>query len=80
MSLPLIDFRGKITPETDAILDATQRSTGRDKSEIVRDWLHQMALQKINAAIEIQKALKREGIMVAEQGGRGNSQFGELPT
>lgn len=34
MSIPLIDFRGKVTPETDAVLEAIQRSTGRDKSEI----------------------------------------------
>ena len=62
MSIPLIDFRGKITPETDAVLEAINRSTGRDKSEIVRDWLHKLAKQEIHAAIELQKILRREGI------------------
>ena len=62
MSLPLIDFRGKITPETDAVLEAIQRSTGRDKSEIAREWMHKIAEREIHAAIELQKILRREGI------------------
>ena len=40
MSLPLVDFRGKITHETDCVLDAIHLSTGRDRSEIARDALH----------------------------------------
>ena len=47
MSIPLIDFRGKITPETDAVLEAIQRSTGRDKSEIAREWMHKIAEREI---------------------------------
>lgn len=71
MSLPLIDFRGKVTPETDAVLEAIQRSTGRDKSEIAREWMHRIALKEINAAIELQKILLREGISGANEGGAG---------
>jgi hypothetical protein len=71
MSLPLVDFRGKVTPETDAVLEAIQRSTGRDKSEIAREWLHRIALREIDAAIELQKILKREGLSGTEQGGAG---------
>jgi hypothetical protein len=78
MSLPLIDFRGKVTPETDAVLEAIQRSTGRDKSEIARDWMHRIALKEISAAIALQKILQREGITVADEGSAGNSQFGAL--
>lgn len=71
MSLPLIDFRGKVTPETDAVLEAIQRSTGRDKSEIAREWLHKIALKEINAAIELQKILVREGLSGVPEGGAG---------
>ena len=71
MSLPLIDFRGKVTPETDAVLEAIQRSTGRDKSEIARDWMHRIALKEIDAAIELHKILKREGLTGVSEGGEG---------
>lgn len=71
MSLPLVDFRGKVTPETDAVLEAIQRSTGRDKSEIARDWMHKIAMQEIHAAIELHRILEREGIAGTEQGGGG---------
>lgn len=71
MSQPLIDFRGKVTPETDAVLEAIQRSTGRDKSEIAREWMHRIALKEIDAAIELQKILQREGITGAREGGQG---------
>lgn len=71
MSLPLIDFRGKVTPETDAVLEAIQRSTGRDKSEIAREWLHKIALKEIDASIELLKILQREGLSSAYEGGQG---------
>lgn len=71
MSLPLVDFRGKVTPETDAVLEAIQRSTGRDKSEIAREWMHRIALREIDAAIELQKILQREGLAGTDGGGTG---------
>lgn len=71
MSTPLIDFRGKVTPETDAVLEAINKSTGRDKSEIARDWMHKIAMQEIHAAIELQKILRREGIDGNGQGASG---------
>ena len=40
MSAELKDFRGKITSETDAVLEAINRADGRDKSEIAREVLH----------------------------------------
>ena len=72
MSIPLIDFRGKVTPETDAVLESIQRTTGRDKSEIAREWMHRIAVREIHAAIELQKILKREGITTGEEGVTGN--------
>lgn len=71
MALPLIDFRGKVTPETDAVLESVQRTTGRDKSEIARDWMHRIAMQEIHASIELHKILKREGLTGASEGGQG---------
>ena len=68
MSLPLIDLRSKITVETDAVLEAIHRSTGKDKSEIVRDVLHKWAAAEIHASILLAGILKREGITSASQG------------
>ena len=72
MSIPLIDFRGKVTVETDAVLESIQRTTGRDKSEIAREWMHRIAMKEIHAAIELQNILQREGIAVSKAGGKGN--------
>jgi hypothetical protein len=71
MSLPLIDLRAKITAEADAVLEAVQRSTGKDKSEVVRDVLHKWAVSEIHAASVLHGILQREGIAGAHQGGLG---------
>lgn len=71
MSIPLVDFRGKVTPETDAVLEAIQRSTGRDKSEIAREWMHRIALKEIDASIQLHRILEREGLMGTYEGGKG---------
>ena len=55
MSLPLIDLRGKITHKTDAVLTAMNLGTGKDRSEIVREVLHEWALTKINESSLIMK-------------------------
>jgi hypothetical protein len=68
MSLPLIDLRAKVTPEADAVLEAVHRSTGKDKSEVVRDVLHRWALQEIHAASVLQSILQREGLGGASEG------------
>ena len=68
MSLPLIDLRAKVTAEADAVLEAVHRSTGKDKSEVVRDVLHRWALQEIHAASVLQSILQREGLSGAAGG------------
>ena len=68
MSIPLIDLRAKVTPEADAVLEAVQRATGKDKSEVVRDVLHRWALQEIHAASVLQSILQREGLSGASEG------------
>jgi len=62
MSLPLVDFRGKITHETDAVLEALHQATGRDRSEIARDVLAEWAASKIHESSLIDQRLKREGL------------------
>lgn len=71
MSIPLIDLRAKVTPETDVVLEALHRATGLEKSEIVREWLHEKALLEINKTIELHRLLMREGMTAASEGGKG---------
>ena len=62
MSEPLKDLRSKISAETDAVLEAVARTSGRDKSEIVRDVLHEWCLGEIAKASMMDKLLKAEGL------------------
>lgn len=70
MSAELKDFRGKVTPETDAVLEAINRTTGRDKSEIARDVLHKWAMEQVHTANLIGRLMKVEGV----PGSRGGTQ------
>lgn len=62
MSLPLKEFRGKITAEADAVIATVAEREGQEKQEIVREVLHQWALEKINEARLINQYLEREGL------------------
>lgn len=62
MSLPLKEFRGKITPEADAVIAMQAEAIGQEKQEIVREVLHRWALEKINEARLINVYLEREGL------------------
>lgn len=73
MSLPLLDLRAKITAESDAVLEAVQRATGRDKSEVVRDVLHKWAMAEIHASTVLHNILLREVLMSATKGAPGNA-------
>lgn len=72
MSTPLKDFRGKISTETDAVLEALNRTTGRDKSEIARDILHKWAVEQIHAASVMHQLLESEGLPGIAGGATGN--------
>lgn len=72
MSLDLMDFRGKITPETDAVLEAVHRATGRDRSEIARQVLADWAESKIHEASLLDTLLAREGLQGVQRGISGN--------
>ena len=62
MGAELKDFRGKITPEADVVLEAVSRVTGRDRSEIVRDLVHAWALEEISKASVMHRLLQAEGL------------------
>ncbi len=62
MALELIDFRGKITKETDAMLEAEFRTSGKSKQETLRDLMHELALKKIHAAKVLTRLAPEEGI------------------
>jgi len=57
----LKDLRAKITPRTNAVLEAINRATGRDKAEIAREILDKWAAEQIHAASLIDRMLAVEG-------------------
>ena len=61
MSLPLVDFRMRLTHRADAVLDALHLATGRDRSELAREALDAWAEARIHEASLIDQRLKREG-------------------
>lgn len=68
MCTELIDLRAKITREADIYLESLTTSSGKDRSEIVREILHVYALEKINECIMQHKILQAKG-MVRETSG-----------
>lgn len=68
MAAPLKDFRGKITAESDCVLEAMNRVSGKDRSEIVRDILHEWALAKIEEHSVLNRLLQAEGLAGEEKG------------
>lgn len=75
MAAPLKDFRGKITAEADCVLEAMNRVSGKDRSEIVRDILHDWALLKIEEHSVLTRLLRDEGLTGEDEGiaGRGRA-------
>lgn len=59
----LLDFRVKITEETDAWLDARAAATGEDRQTIARNILHKLALHEIDEVIVIYKRLESKGMV-----------------
>ena len=72
MGIELKDFRGKVTPETDAVLEGISRATGQDRSEVARYVLHEWALKQIHAASVTHRLLQSEGLSGIDGGTPGN--------
>lgn len=71
MALELKDFRGKITVETDAALEAESRFSGRDRADIAREILHAWATKKIHEARLLTSICAAQGIVGDSQGIKG---------
>lgn len=68
MAIELKDFRGKITGETDCVLEAINRVTGRDRSEIAREVMHRWALEEIEKHSVLTRLLRSEGLLRESEG------------
>lgn len=77
MSVDLKDLRTKITPRTNAVLEAVNRATGRDKSELAREVLDEWAAEQIHAASLIDRCLAAEGEPGIAQGIAGKMREGQ---
>lgn len=65
----LRDFRTKLTAESDQMLEAVARSSGRDKSEIVREIVHRWYLDKWNEHQMVGRLFRGcEGVEAASEG------------
>lgn len=73
MALDLKDYRGRITPETDCVLEAEARTTGKERQEIVREILHAWAIERIHSATVLHNLLRAEGLKGIVGGVSGNA-------
>lgn len=62
MCTELIDVRTKVTRETDSWLESVSRATGKDRSEILRDVLHTIALDRISEINIAHDVLRAKGL------------------
>ena len=63
MSIELRDIRAKVTVEADIALEVECATSGKDKSELVREILQQWAMQRIHAAKVLARRLDAEGML-----------------
>lgn len=67
----LRDLRVKITIETDTVLDALARVTGRDRNDVAREVLDKWAADRIQESSLIDARLKAEGLLALTEGAPG---------
>lgn len=68
MAVELFDLRAKVTPEAHCALAAHSRAHDIDKSELVRDILHDWARKQMHGASMLQSCLKAQGLTAAAEG------------
>jgi hypothetical protein len=68
MSAELFDLRAKITVETQCALAAYARAHDMDKAEVVRDVLHDWAVEQIHGATLLASCLRAKGLAGAAEG------------
>lgn len=73
MSAELKDFRGKITAETDCVLEALSQVSGEERQQIAREVLHKWALEHLKVHSVLAKRLKAEGMLGESPGRAGES-------
>lgn len=66
--LELVDARIKITPETDCVLEAESRASGKDRSEIAREVLNAWAEKRIHESVLLHKLLEGKGLSGESKG------------
>lgn len=64
----LIDVRCKVTEEANQVLEAHARAGNSDKSEVIRQVLHEWALREIHKATLISRLTRSEGAVKASSG------------
>lgn len=69
----LRDFRGRLTADSDLMLEAVSRATGKDKSELVREIVHGWYLSRWGEHEMIMRLFRGrgEGTDSASSGGSG---------
>lgn len=76
MSKALHDSRVKLTGETKCAINAEMETSGRTEQDIVRQVMHEWALEKIRKATVLARHVAAEG-MAGELGGtRGHKREG----
>ena len=73
MGIELQDFRGRITPETHAVLEGQSRATGQDRQEIARLVLHEWAMRQIHASSVMDSLLQAQGLPGIGSGTTGHA-------
>ena len=71
MSADLIDLRAKIDELTDTWLHCKEAKLGKDRSEVVRILLHDLAFSEVREATLLCNALISKGLIKEGQGGTG---------
>ena len=68
MSADLIDLRVKIDELADTWLDAKEAQMGKDRSEVVRIILHDLAAREVREATLLCNAMISKGLIKEHQG------------